>query len=75
LTPLCSPSTPSADYAHIFVDCENTIGESIDFFVKCAHNSDDCVNTLDGRTNIATNLVDIPNISFVDVFIPNLALL
>jgi hypothetical protein len=75
LTPLCSPSTPFANYAHIFADCENTVGENTDFFVKCAHNSDDYVNTPNGRTNIAINLADIPNMSSIDFCIPNLALL
>ncbi len=45
LTPLCSPCTLSTDYAH-FDDNENTFGDYIDFVTDCAHNFDDCANTL-----------------------------
>jgi hypothetical protein len=68
LTPLHLPCTP-------FADCENTSFECTDFFVYYAHNSNDCANTPNDWPNIATNSTDTPNITSLDPYIPNLALL
>jgi hypothetical protein len=47
LTPPRSPCTPSTDYAHLSVDCEDTSSDYINFSTDCANNFDDYVNTLD----------------------------
>jgi hypothetical protein len=66
LTPFCLPCTPFVDYAHLTTKCENTYGDCIDFFVNCA-------NTHDDQTNTIIVLADTPNISSLDIYIPNLA--
>jgi hypothetical protein len=45
LTPLHSPCMLSTNYAHLFVDYENTSGYYTDFFINYAHNFNDYANT------------------------------
>jgi hypothetical protein len=75
LTPLCSPHTPFANYAHFSIDYENTSGDCIDFSANYAHNFDDIVNTPNDQLNIVADSADTLDISFVDFCIPNPALL
>jgi hypothetical protein len=75
LTPLHSPYTPSIDYAHLSIDYENTFGDYTNFSTNCAHNSDDYANTPNDRMNIVVNSANMPNISPLDLCIPNPALL
>jgi hypothetical protein len=74
MTPLCSPCTPLVDYAYLFANYVNTSGDYTDFSTNCAHNSNDCANTLDDRVNVADS-ANMPDISSLDLNIPNLALL
>jgi hypothetical protein len=64
LIPLRSPCTPFADCAHLSTNYENTFGDYIDVSTNSTHNSDDCVNT-------PINLTNMPNISSLDLYIPN----
>jgi hypothetical protein len=75
LIPLRSSCTPSVDYAHLFGDYENTFNDYIDFSIDCAHNSNDNANIIDDCANTTIDSVDTPNISSLDLCIPNLALL
>jgi hypothetical protein len=68
LTPFCLPCTPFVDYAQLTIECENIFGDFIDFFADCANTHDDQANTI-------IDLADTPNISSLDIYIPNLALL
>jgi hypothetical protein len=68
LTPLRSPCTPFANYAHLSTDYGNT-------FSDCTNFSIDCVNTPNDRKNIVVDSTDTLDISFVYFCIPNLALL
>ncbi len=47
LTPLHSPYTPSANYAHLSANCEDTSSNYINFSIDYAHNSNDYANTPD----------------------------
>jgi hypothetical protein len=47
LIPFRLPCSPYTDYVHLFIDCENTSVDYIDFFANYAHNYEDCMNTLD----------------------------
>ncbi len=75
LIPLCSPYTPFDDYAHLFVDYENTSGDWTNFSTNYAHNYDDYANTFDDQMNNVVDSINTLDISFVDLCIPNLALL
>jgi hypothetical protein len=75
LTAFCLPYTPSANYAHLTIDFKNTSAKLYRFFTKCAHNSKNCLNTLDDQTNIVTDSTSIPNKSSLDHYIPNFTLL
>jgi hypothetical protein len=75
MTPLCSPCTPSVDYAYLFTNYDNTFGDYIDFSTDCAHNFNDCANTLDDRMNVVADSANMPNISSLDFNIPNLTVL
>jgi hypothetical protein len=43
--------------------------------MDCAQNFDDCANTPNDLMNVVVDLVDMPNISYVDFYIPNPTLL
>jgi len=52
LTPPCSPHTPSANFAHLFIDyvnsfddCDNTSTNYTNFFTDCANTSVDSADT------------------------------
>jgi hypothetical protein len=75
LIPLCSPCTPFADYAHLFANYEDTFSDCTNFSTNYAHNFDDCVNTLDDQMNNITDSIDMLDISSLDLYIPNPALL
>jgi hypothetical protein len=75
LIPLRSPCTPFASYAHLFTNYENTFGDYIDFSIDYAHNFDDCANTPNDWTNIIVDSTDMLDISSLNLYIPNLALL
>ncbi len=75
LTPLHSPYTPFIDYAHLSTNYENTFGDCTYFSINCAHNFDDYANTPNDRMNITVNSTDMPNISSLDLCIPNPTLL
>jgi hypothetical protein len=45
LTPFCPPYTPFVDFAHLFIDYENTFGDCTIFSIDSAHNFDDYANT------------------------------
>jgi len=66
---------PSTNYAHLSIDSENIFGDIIGFSIDYAHNSDDCVNTLNDEENIVVDSINMPNISFIDFSIPNPTLL
>jgi len=68
LTPLHLPYTP-------FVDYENTFCDYIDFFADCAHNYDNYANTPNDWVNTVADSTDMPDISSLNLIIPNLALL
>jgi hypothetical protein len=61
-TPFHSPCTPSIDYAHLSTNCENTFGDCIDL----SHDY-----TLDDLVNTIVNSANMPDISFLDLYIPN----
>ncbi len=67
--------TPSADYAHLSTNYDNTYSDCIDFFVDYVHNSNDCVNTPNDWVNIIVDSTNTPDTSSLDLCIPNLALL
>jgi hypothetical protein len=69
------PCTPFVNYEHLFVDYDKTYGDYIDFSTNCDHNSDDCANTHNNWVNTIVDLVDMPNISSLDLSIPNLTLM
>jgi hypothetical protein len=48
---------------------------TIDFFANCAHNYDDYVNIPNDSVNTTTNLANMPNISSLNLCIPNPPLL
>jgi hypothetical protein len=75
LTPFCLPCTPFVNYTYLSVDCENTFVDYTVFSTNCAHNFKDCQNVLDDQTNITANLAYTHDISSLDQYIPNLALL
>jgi hypothetical protein len=75
LTTFHSPCTPSTNYAHLSADCENTFNDCTNFSADCALNFDDCANNFNDQENIIVNSADMLNISFVDFYIPNFALL
>jgi hypothetical protein len=68
LIPLRLPYTPSINY-------ENTSNDCTKFLVDHAHNSNDCASTPDDQMNIVANSSNMPDISSVDFYIPNLVLL
>jgi hypothetical protein len=59
------PCAPSADYAHLSTNYENTYGDYIDFSIDCAHNFDDCANTPNEQMNTTTDSTNTFDISFV----------
>ncbi len=67
--------TPSTNFAHSFVDYQNTSNDCINFSIDCAHNSDDCANIPNDRTNIVVDLANTLNILSLDLYIPNPSLL
>jgi hypothetical protein len=75
LIPLCPPCTPFANCAHLLIDFENTSANYIDFSIDCAHNFEDYANAPNDRANIVVDFAEIPNISSLNRYIPNFALL
>jgi hypothetical protein len=82
LTPLRSPCTPFANYAHLFIDYDNTSSDYTDFFTDCAdfsinyaHNFYDYVNTPDDQANNVVDSTNTLDISSLDFYIPNHTLL
>jgi hypothetical protein len=71
LTPLHSPCTSSTDYAHLSTDYNNTFDDYTNFSIDCAQIFYDCVNTPNDRANIVVDLADMPNMSFLNLYIPN----
>jgi hypothetical protein len=71
LTPLHLPYTPSIDCAHLSVNSENTIDDCTEFSANYAHNFDDFANILDEWKNIDVDLINLFDISFKNLYIPN----
>jgi hypothetical protein len=76
--PLRSPYTPFVDCAHLSTDyvnsCtdyDNTFVDYINFSTNYDNKYDDCVNTLNDWVNTIVDSADIPNISSLNLYIPN----
>jgi hypothetical protein len=73
-----SPCTPFVDCAHLSTDyvnsCsdyDNTFVDYINFSINYDNKYDDCVNTLNDWVNTIIDSADIPNISSLNLYIPN----